>query len=174
MRIPAILPVLCLAACGAPGTQVEPVAPLEVEPIEAPAPAPPIPPGEPVEAAAPPAVDQAVKQRIEELFGLCKSGSFEEAAGYVVYRGDDPSLKWKTVCDYSTEEGQKAVHGACNRINAYLSAADSWEFEEFEMEQESEGDWLVWEVAFVKGSERKLVYFAFLEVEGVHALGDID
>jgi len=165
MRTPSVLLALCLVACGAPGRQVDPVA--------APAPVPPEEP-EPVEVEAPLPVDEAVKQRIEELFGLCKSGAFEQAAGYVVYRGEDPSLRWKTVCDYSTEEGQKAVHGTCNRINAYLSAADSWTFEDFEIEQEGEGAWLVWEVAFLRGAERQLVAFAFLEVEGVHALGDID
>ncbi len=170
MRPAALLPVLCLAACGAPAAQVEPV-----EPIDAPAPVPPIPAGEPEpEPASPAGLDEVVRERIEELFELCRSGDFDAAAGYIVYRGDDASLRWKTVYDYATAEGQKAVHGTCNRINAFLSASDSWQFEEFETEQEGEGTWLVWEVSFLKGDERKVVYFAFLEVQGVHALGDID
>ena len=170
MRMAALLTVLLLAACGAPSTHVEPVAPLE-----APAPAPPNPPEEPgPEPAGPLAEDDAVKQRIEELFMLCKNGDYDEAAGYIVYRGEDELRQWKTVCDYSIEEDRKATHGVCNRVSAALSASDSWEFEDFETEEESEGLWLVWEVVFWKGGQRQVVIFAFLEVEGVYALGDID
>jgi hypothetical protein len=170
MRIAFIPAVLCPAACGAPAAQVA-----SIEPIEAPESAPPIPPEDPEpEPASPLSVDDAVKLRIGELFDLCLNGEFDEAAGYVVYRGEDELRKWKTVYDYDTEEGQKAAHGLCNRINAYLLAADSYEFEDYETEEESEGVWHVWEVVFVKGGDSKVVFFAFLMVEGVYALGDID
>jgi hypothetical protein len=173
MRTTVAALAACLAACGPQATQVESMEP--VDPIEAPAPVPPIPTEEP-EAAAdrPPSTSEAVRQRIEELFVLCNGGSFEQAAGYIVYRGEDTHKKWKTVVDYSTDEGKKATHGVCNRVNAYLSASESYSFETFESEEESEGIWYVWEVVFVKGSDREVAYFAFLLVEGVHALGDID
>ncbi|MBW2260541.1 MAG: hypothetical protein JRG91_01105 [Deltaproteobacteria bacterium] len=170
MRAAISLIALGLAACGARAPQAEPVAPLD-----APVPVPPVSPEAPEPGpAGPPSVDEAVKQRIEELFMLCKSGDYDEAAGYLVYRGEDELREWKTVHDYSTEEGKKAAHGVCNRISATLSASDSWEFEDFETEEESEGLWLVWEVVFWKGGQRQVVIFAFLEVEGVIALGDID
>ncbi len=163
----AILLTLCLPACGAPSTQVEP--------LEAPITAPPVPAAEPeAEPAGPPTTEEAVRQRIEELFTLCKDGEYETAAGYIVNRGEDELRQWKTVHDYSTEESRKAVHGVCNTLNAYLSASDSWQFEDFETEEESEGVWLVQEVAFWKGGQMQTLILAFLEVEGVYALGDID
>lgn len=173
MRLFAVLLAICPAACSSPTTRVESVEP--VAPLEAPAPAPPIPLEEPVASAGrPPSTSEAVRQRIEELFVLCDAGHLEEAAGYVVYRGQDSTKKWKTVCDASSEECKTAVLGVCNRIGAYLDASESYSFEGYETGEESEGVWHVWEVVFVKGDDRQTAHFAFLMVEGVYALGDID
>jgi hypothetical protein len=117
---------------------------------------------------------EGVKRRIEELFGLCEAGDLEKAAGYVVYRGDDPARRWKTVCTLGSEEEREAVAEVCQAISGLLSESDSYEFEDFETEAESEGTWYVWEVAFTRGGEKMDVAFAFLEVEGTYALGDID
>jgi hypothetical protein len=176
MRTIATALAACLLSCGPPATPVESVECVEpVDPISAPAPAPPIPPEDPEpEPASPLSAEEAVKLRIGELFDLCEDGEFDRVAGYIVYRGEDDLRKWKTVCDYSTEEGQKAAHGLCNRVNAYLQASDTFEFEDYEIEVESEGEWHVQEVVFAKGGDRKVAYFAFLMVEGVYALGDID
>lgn len=168
-RVIAAALVLLFAGCGCrkQGAQ-EPPPKASIEEVAGPA-EPPEP--RPAQRLTP---KEGVRKRIEELFCLCEAGDLEKAAGYVVYRGDDPARRWKTACTLGTEEEREVVAEVCQAISGLLSESDSYEFEQFETEAESEGTWYVWKVAFRRGGEKMDVAFAFLEVEGTYALGDID
>ena len=119
---------------------------------------------------------EAVETRLTRLFDICKSNQFEDAASYFVYRGPDKSREWKDTlhADDPTEKG--AAREICRRITGYLDESDSYSFGEVKVERESEGEWHALEVSFqLKGSGgAKKAIFAFLNINGQFAIGDID
>lgn len=117
---------------------------------------------------------EAVKERLLELFDLCKAGEHDKAAAYFVYRGPDKQREWKDVLKAGNPQERKAVESYCERIKGYLDASTGYDFGEFKVERESEGEWNVWEFIFKHGDQSKKVYFAFLKVKGKYAIGDID
>ena len=117
---------------------------------------------------------ETVKERLLEIFELCQVGAHDKAAAYFVYRGPDKSREWKDVLRPRNPQERKAVESYCERIKGYLDGSTGYDFGEFKVERESEGEWNVWEFIFKHGDERKTVYFAFLKVKGKYAIGDID
>jgi hypothetical protein len=116
----------------------------------------------------------AVKTRLVELFGLCKTKGINSAAAYFVYRGPDKSREWKDTYRAAAPAERAAVENGCARIKGYLDKSESYTFGPVKVEKEPEGDWHVIEVSFTKGNETKRVTFAFLPVKGQFAIGDID
>jgi hypothetical protein len=116
----------------------------------------------------------AVKTRLAELFGLCKTRGINSAASYFVYRGPDKSREWKDTYRAADSAERAAVEDGCARIKGYLDKSESYTFGPVKVEKEREGDWHVIEVSFTKGNETKRVTFAFLPVKGQFAIGDID
>lgn len=116
---------------------------------------------------------EKVRDRLIELFSLCKQDKFSEAASYIVYRGSDETRKWNDVYDSSNAAEMKEVKQVCIGIKYDLENGGDIEFAEFKTETESEGEWCIWKVQFNSGKKNK-VYFAFLEINGKYCLGDID
>jgi hypothetical protein len=114
-----------------------------------------------------------VKDRLVQLFELAKTDNYEEAATYIVYRGDDDSRKWKDTCNFKNENEQKYVTEVCRDIKYLLAGGGDYTFGKFKTETESEGTWYIWEVKFSKG-ETKSAYFAFLYIKNNYSIGDID
>ena len=117
---------------------------------------------------------ETVKERLLEVFDRCKAGEHDKAAAYFVYRGPDKSREWKDVLRASNPQERKAVERYCERIIRYLDASTGYDFGEFKVERESEGEWNVWEFILKHGDRSKKVYFAFLKIKGKYAIGDID
>ena len=115
-----------------------------------------------------------VKKSIEEMFDISKKGHFKDLAVYLAYRGSDSSRKWKDHCNADNQDELAYLESAGKRIAGYLSASDRYEFEEFQVESESEGEWCIWKVVFIKGEEKKTALFACLKIKEKYALGDID
>jgi hypothetical protein len=116
-----------------------------------------------------------VKERLIELFNLSTESNYTDAASYCVYRGSDESRNWNDVYNPENEEEMRQVVGICKRIKGYIDESTEHVFVEFETEEESEGVWNIWEVIFTKESgEKNIRYFAFLEINGEYAIGDID
>jgi len=116
---------------------------------------------------------EKVKDRLIELFDLCKEDKFSDAASYIVYSGEDKSRSWKDIYTYNNETERKDVDMVCNRIKSLLTSGGDYEFVKFQTETESEGEWCIWELKFSTGKDKK-VYFAFLKIKGKYCLGDID
>ena len=117
---------------------------------------------------------EAVKTRLTELFGLCKTNGINSAASYFVYRGPDKSREWKDTYRAADPAERAAVQDGCARIKGYLDKSQSYTFGPVKVEKESEGEWHVIEVSFKQEAEEKKVIFAFLPVKGQFAIGDID
>ena len=115
-----------------------------------------------------PAKQEAVKQRILSLFPIIRSMKLAEGAGYVVYRGEDPTRKrWHELCDYAKDK--EHVDEVLGRIGRLLQKGEPV-FTAFKAQRESEGVWLAWEMTF--GAKQALI--ACLEIDGTIAIGDID
>jgi hypothetical protein len=124
---------------------------------------------------AQPASDaETVETRLTELFDICKNDEAEAAAAYFVYRGPDKSREWKDTFNASDKVEKAAVGELCRRIKGYLDESEGYLLGEVKVERESEGEWHALEVSFQKGGEVKKVIFAFLQIKGQFAIGDID
>lgn len=117
---------------------------------------------------------ERVKQALLRVFDLCKVSDYSRLAGYFVYRGPEKRREWKDVYDASNEKEMRKVELLSAQICGYLEMHDSYEFVEFTMEKEPEGEWCVWKVAFNSEEKTTNVYFAFLKIKGNYAIGDID
>lgn len=118
--------------------------------------------------------EELVKERLTELFELCRQHEHARMALYLVYRGEVKKRKWKDTYKYDGTEDNRQVERQCDYIRRLLLGYDSYEFGGVEIDQESEGEWVALEVTFRRGEERKEMRFAFLKIKGKYCLGDID
>jgi hypothetical protein len=125
-------------------------------------------------AAAPKSKDAQAKAVIQDLFRLVQEKKPADAAALIAYRGrEDKARRWNAPNDYGNPDEKRAVDAICSRVAGYL-AAGAPVFERFQSETESEGEWLVWHVAFGTGEGAKKAAFACIK-NGAHCLlGDID
>lgn len=117
---------------------------------------------------------ETVETRLTKLFDICKSGDTDAAAAYFVYRGPDKSREWKDTYRASDPFEKAEVKDICLRIKGYLDESERYQFGAVKVERESEGEWHALEVSFQQGGEVKKVTFAFLQIKGQFAIGDID
>jgi hypothetical protein len=132
-------------------------------------------PGQEEKKPAQPASDtETVETRLVELFDICKNDDAEMAAVYFVYRGPDKSREWKDTFRASEPVEKAEVKDICLRIKGYLDESQGYLLGAVKVERESEGEWHALEVSFQQGGEAKKVIFAFLQIKGQFAIGDID
>jgi hypothetical protein len=126
-------------------------------------------------AATPDATTPEAKTRaaIEAVLAAVKANDAPALAARIVYRGSDHARRWNDLVDYANEEDKARVDGLLPKI-AFLLAKGDPRFLEFRTTRESEGQWLLWKVAFGEGADAPAAIFAMLEVKGTIALGDID
>ncbi len=116
---------------------------------------------------------EQVKGVIHQIFELCKEEQDIRLAEFIVYRGDDQERRWKDVCNTSDPNDMERVRSIRRRIQKKIIPY-KYEFIKFITEEESEGQWYVWELKLTKGDQTKKIYLAFLNIQGEFALGDID
>lgn len=116
---------------------------------------------------------ETVKKTLLTIFKLCQQNKCDELAPYIVYRGNDNKRKWKDTYSSKNSEELERVQNMCHRIQE-LQKYDDYEFSEFLTQEESEGKWYVWKLTFNTTETPKVSYFAFLNINGGYAIGDID
>jgi hypothetical protein len=111
---------------------------------------------------------------LKTLLTSAHEKNLKKAATLIVYRGKDKTRKWKDLCNIDNQEEKSQVTRIVERINKLLAASEKYEITDFKSEKESEGVWNVVKVEFHQKDKIKKVAFAFLEINGEFALGDID
>jgi len=126
-----------------------------------------------------------VAETFNELLSICKNvdfgdpkvlelGTFYKAAPYIVYQGGNDKRKWKDAADYKNPKEKEEVDQICFRINQTLNQDSSYRITGYRNEKESEGEWHVLSVAYMKKGKEKHAAFAFLKINERFLLGDID
>ncbi|MEM7101901.1 MAG: hypothetical protein AAF502_02145 [Bacteroidota bacterium] len=115
---------------------------------------------------------------LEACYACSPDANCSKVAPYIVYRGKtEPDRAWKTLIDYSKEEDREIVNQACIAIKKVLPEGTKFRIKEFSQERESEGVWNVLVLlpdAVSSNGKQRHIDFAFLEIQGEYALGDID
>lgn len=126
-----------------------------------------------------------VANTLNELLSICKNidfgdakvlelGTFYKAAPFIVYQGSDEKRKWKDAANYQNVKEKEQVDQVCFKINQTVNQDSSYRIVGYRKEKESEGEWHLLLITYVKkGKERKAV-FAFLKIGDKYLLGDID
>ncbi|HEX8887634.1 MAG TPA: hypothetical protein VF779_00550 [Pyrinomonadaceae bacterium] len=117
---------------------------------------------------------EAVEIRLARLFDICRSDKPEDAASYIVYRGEDKTREWKDTLHADEPADKAAIVGICWRIKSYLDQSTNYSFDGVHVKKESEGEWHALDASFYQGEKAKKVIFAFLLINGQFAIGDID
>lgn len=115
-----------------------------------------------------------VKKQLEKIIALVKKDDYIKLAPMIVYRGDDKVRKWKDVCKPLVAEELRYVERIGQQTKKYLGEDFKYNYKEYISETESEGTWHVLILKTTYKGEPKERAFAFLEIKGVFALGDID
>lgn len=181
LRLPAavvsfLLALGCVGCCGVcceakcaptPAPSAGPVAPYRGPlAVEAPRAVPP-------QRAEPATPAEATQARLAAFFEVVRAQVPAAAAPFIVYRGPDGARNWKDLANYANEDEKERVDGLFKETWGLLQLGAP-RFLTFRSERESEGQWLVWQVAFGEATGAKTVDFAWLDVKGTLGLGDID
>lgn len=101
-----------------------------------------------------------------------KMGDYSGTAGLIAYNGSDRARKYK---DLASAEGEDRaiLNKMCYQISSLKKGSDKNSYTVMGMseEKESEGTWYVLEVKYPNNNKGQ---FAFLDIDGTMALGDID
>ena len=115
-----------------------------------------------------------VKKQFEKILELVKKEDYKKLAPLIVYRGEDKARKWKDICSATEAIELDRVKNIASKIKKYLGEDFKYSYDKYESETESEGTWHVLILKTTYKGESKNRAFAFLEIKGVFALGDID
>lgn len=101
-------------------------------------------------------------------------GTFYKAAPFIIYRGEDKKRAWKDFANYSNSTEKTGVDEVCYKINSTINQDSSYTILKFHKEKESEGEWNVLTISYLRKGNQKEIAFAFLKVNNKFGLGDID
>ncbi len=101
-----------------------------------------------------------------------KNGDYSGAYGLIAYNGSDRSRKYKDL-NTGTGDDRLYINKFCYQISKLKEGSDknSYTVMGMEEEPESEGTWYILKIKY---PNEKQAQFAFLDIKGTMALGDID
>ncbi|MEM6286329.1 MAG: hypothetical protein AAF845_04150 [Bacteroidota bacterium] len=123
---------------------------------------------EPVAAAQP-----RLKVLLADLLGWIQANDYEAAAPHLVYRGDGPD-RWQRALDPTNADDLVAARRAVRQLASAIGTYDAYTVPSYFSDTESEGTWHVLQVEFEATEETKTTLFAFLLIDDVFVLGDVD
>ena len=118
-----------------------------------------------------PFIEAAIQEELNMLFGYVKDFNIAAFTPKTVHRDDDPAKNWKTAGDLTNKYDSLQAGATMGRIYTMLDGCKDKTFHSFTIEKESEG---VWYVYSYKCTDGRVLQFAFLKINGVFLLGDID
>jgi hypothetical protein len=126
-----------------------------------------------------------VANTLHKLVTICKNvdfgdpktlelGTFYKAAPFIAYQGSDDKRKWKDAANYQNVKEKEQVDQICFKINQSVNQDSSYRIVAYRKEKESEGEWHVLRLSYVKKGKERNAVFAFLKIGEKYLLGDID
>lgn len=125
--------------------------------------------------ANPSKIGEDVQAAIENLFAIARAGDCERMAPLLAFRSAGNAEAWQRGLHYEDPVENVEVNKTCAHLQVMLVDMESHTYKEFAKETESEGEWNIWtlELSYVDGTHDRQA-FAFLNIDGVWLLGDID
>jgi len=121
------------------------------------------------------AISDKVESATLKILDLCRSQNYEVAASNLVYKGSNPSRAGTDVYNFANFIERKDVIETCNSIKRYLDKCEECQLGDFYMQTQDDKMWYVKEVIFIKSDETEIKrYFAFLKINGIYALLEIN
>ncbi|MEM6785408.1 MAG: hypothetical protein AAF624_16930 [Bacteroidota bacterium] len=113
---------------------------------------------------------------LADLLGWIEDGDHGAAASHFVYRGDGPD-RWQRALDPTDADDLARAETALEQLGRMVGPYVAYTVTSYLTDTESEGTWHVLETEFETMEtlgEAKTVIFAFLYIDDVFVLGDID
>ncbi len=107
-----------------------------------------------------------MRARVAELFSACEAGNLDGVRAMHVFRADtDPGRRWQAPLRVEDDPDHALARATCAALGTTAPTMTG-----FASETEREGTWLVGEVTLARGK----AFLAFLAIDGVLLLGDVD
>ncbi|MFM2376496.1 MAG: hypothetical protein RLZZ165_1593 [Bacteroidota bacterium] len=128
---------------------------------------------QPVQVASGDAGGGPAKEALNLILDLAKAGDCETIAPLLAYKSGADA--WKRGMHYNVLEERLEAEKECAKLEVIVAGLQHLEFLEFSTDVEREGEWLIWivKLSYEDGTTEEKA-FAFLNVSGIHLLGDID
>ncbi|WP_154223659.1 hypothetical protein [Marinicella rhabdoformis] len=101
-----------------------------------------------------------------------KMGDYSGTAGLIAYNGSDRERKYKDVASAEGDD-RTILNRMCYQISKLKEGSDKNSYTVMSFEEEPEGE-QTWYVLNIKYPNNKQAQFAFIDIKGTMALGDID
>lgn len=126
-----------------------------------------------------------VVQTLQQFLTICKSidpvndgaksaKHLKNAAGYIIYRGNDNKRNWKDYANANDAKEKAQVERICSRVNNSINRDSNYKITKYTTEKESEGVWHIVYATYMQEGIQKEIIFAFLKVNNRFGIGDID
>ena len=121
------------------------------------------------------AIADKVESATLKILDLCRTQNYEEAAANIVYKGSDHLRVAADVYNFANFAERKDVIETCISIKQFLDQCEECQLGDFYMQTQADKMWYVKEVIFIKSDDTEIKrYFAFLKINGIYALLEIN
>lgn len=115
-----------------------------------------------------------VKTTLNKLFELSKSKSYDKAAFYIAYDGEDKNRIGKESFNAANKDELNQVKRICKKISALIDLSSKHEFGKFNVLKEGEKESYTLEVNFVSGDQKLVTSFRIIKTENTLLLTDMN
>lgn len=123
-------------------------------------------------------VQQATQDSFKNMVSACQNKDYSKAAGFMLYKGEDPKRRNKDIAAYKTDEEKEAIPANCEVILEALNKDGTYEFKEFKTEKDPSGKnpdiHIILIDAKTKPKELRYTVFGFAKVKESLVLVDMD
>jgi len=118
--------------------------------------------------------ENAVKTTLNKLFDFSKSKSYEKAASYIAYDGEDKNRIGKESFNAVNKDELNQVKRICKKISALIDLSSKHEFGKFNIQKDVEKESYTIEVNFVSGDQKLVTSFRFIKTASGLLLADLN
>jgi hypothetical protein len=116
----------------------------------------------------------AVKTTLNKLFDLSKSKSFEKAASYIAYEGEDKNRVGKESFYAANKDELNQAKRKCKEIAALIELSDNYTVGKFSMTKSENKELYIVEINFISGTQKLVKSYSFIKTEKGLLLTDMN